>query len=388
MSLHDLGPTDPLVPPLYPASVYRIPDLDTLDAIYDGRSPGYIYARDGHPNAQILAAELAKCSAAPWGLVTASGMAALSAACLALLNTGDRVLASSRLYGKTTILLRQEFRRYGVTTTVVDTSDLTAVTAAFDAGPARLLLTETLSNPLGRLADVPALAALAHAHQCRLLVDNTFATPVLCRPLQLGADVVIESLTKMIGGHSDLTLGFLAGSDPELLPTFTATVSTWGLAANPFDCWLTLRSLPTLELRVRTATANAAHMADWLVGRPGVQRVVYPGRTDHPDYELVKRLLPDGAGHVLCFELDGGREAVNRFLRAAPGVPFCPSLGHVTTTCSHPETTSHRYDSPAEKRRQGITPGLIRLSVGCEPVEQIRTELEKGLAASSSLRNK
>jgi cystathionine beta-lyase/cystathionine gamma-synthase len=352
-----------------------------VDAIYDGRSPGYVYARDGHPNAHMLAAELAAVSAATWGVVTGSGMAALSAACLALLNAGDRVIASNRLYGKTTKLLRQEFKRYGVTATVVDTCDPAAVRAAFDAGPARLLLTETISNPLCRIPDVPALAEIAHSHQCRLLVDNTFATPVLCRPPELGADLVMESLTKMIGGHSDVTLGFVGGTDPELFPAVAAAVSTWGLAANPFDCWLTLRGLSTLDLRVRAAAANAAAVADWLADRPGVVRVVYPGRPDHPDHALAKRLLPGGAGHVLCFELAGGREAVNRFMRAAPGVPFCPSLGHATTTCSHPGTTSHRYDSPAEKQRQGITDGLIRLSVGCEPVETIKEELAKGLAA-------
>jgi cystathionine beta-lyase/cystathionine gamma-synthase len=358
--------------------VYALPDLDALDAIYAG-GPGFIYARDGHPNAAHLAGQLTKLERAAWGVVTGSGMGAVTAGLLALVSAGDRVVASNRLYGWTTKLIRQELHRFGVRTTVVDASDLDAVRAALEE-PARVLLTETISNPLCRVSDVPALADLAHRAGAKLFVDNTFATPVLCRPLELGADLVIESLTKMIGGHSDVTLGFLGGTDPELRPTASAVVSTWGLAANPFDCWLADRGLATLDLRARAATANAARIADWLASQPGVSRVIYPGRADHPDHDLAKRLFPDGYGHVLCFELSGGREVVNRFLRSATGIPFSPSLGHVTTTCSHPDTTSHRYDSPAEKRRQGITDGLIRLSVGCEPADVIEAELAKGLS--------
>jgi cystathionine beta-lyase/cystathionine gamma-synthase len=373
----DLGRTVPLAPSLHPASVYRIPDLDALDAVYAG-GPGFIYARDGHPNAAALADALTALEGGRWGAVTASGMGALAGPFLALLAAGDRVVASSRLYGKTTKLLRQEFARYGVTTAVVDTCDLDATRAAVAAGPCRVLFTETSSNPMCRLADVPALAEIAHAAGARLFVDNTFATPVLCRPLELGADLVMESVTKLIGGHSDVTLGYVGGTDPEFGVGVTAALSTWGLAANPFDCWLASRGLPTLELRVRAAAANAAAVADWLAGQPGVSRVVFPGRADHPDHALAARLFPAGTGNMLCFELAGGREAVNRFLRAG-GVPFAPSLGHATTTCSHPATTSHRFDAPAEQRRQGITDGLVRLSVGSEPVERVRAALAAGL---------
>jgi cystathionine beta-lyase/cystathionine gamma-synthase len=209
-------------------------------------------------------------------------------------------------------------------------------------------------------------------------VDTTFATPVLTRPLELGADLVMESLTKMIGGHSDVTLGAVCGKG-DYLSEISQVVSIWGLACNPFDCWLTERGLATLPLRMRAASANAAALADWLPAQPGVTRVVYPGRRDHPDREVAARLLRGGFGNMLCFELAGGREAVNRFMRLAPGVAFSPSLGDVRTTCSHPATTSHRYVSPAEKRRQGITDGLIRLSVGIEGFEEIRAEMEKGL---------
>lgn len=376
----DLGRSSPLVPPLCPSAVYTLPDLDAVDAIYDG-APGFIYARDGHPNAAMLSAQLAGLESADWAVVTGSGMAAITAGLLPLVAAGDRIIASDKLYGKTTKLLARELARFGVTTTFVDVLNLSAVEATLAVGPAKVVLVETISNPLCRVCDVPSLADAAHRAGARLFVDNTFATPVLCRPLDLGADLVMESLTKMIGGHSDVTLGVVAGREPALGPAVATAVSTWGLAANPFDCWLTLRSLETLDLRARAATTHAAAIADWLAVQPGVSRVVYPGRVDHPDHALAARLLPDGCGHMLCFELAGGREAVNRFLRAAPGVPFCPSLGHSSTTCSHPATTSHRFDSPEDRARQGITEGLVRLSVGCEPPAVVMAELAKGLSA-------
>src|SRR5438128_1998575 len=236
-----------------------------------------------------------------------------------------------------------------------------------------------MSNPMVRVVDIPNLATLAHRHHCRLVVDNTFATPALTKPLELGADLVMESLTKMIGGHSDVTLGLVCGNDDELLPALTASVSIWGLASNPFDCWLAERGLATLELRMHAASQNAARLSEWLAEQPGVIRVVYPGRLDHPDHRLAPEILRGGFGNMLCFELEGGRDAVNRFMHQAPGIPFSPSLGHCATTLSHPATTSHRYASPAERRRQGITDGLIRLSVGPEDVERIRHEMKKGL---------
>jgi cystathionine beta-lyase/cystathionine gamma-synthase len=374
-----LGPSTPLVPPLYQSSVFTLPDLDALDRIMNAEEPGFIYARDGHPNAKLLGDQLGAAEKAAWGVVCGSGMAAVSAGLLSLVEKGDRVVASNRLYGRTAQLLGQELTRFGVQTTFVDTAERDEVLAALQA-PAKVLLVETMSNPLLRLADIEALAGVAQECNCWLVVDNTFATPALVRPVELGADVVVESLTKMIGGHSDVTLGVICGSDADLLPQVSQAVSIWGLASNPFDCWLAARGLSTLALRVRAASANAAALADWLPSQPGVTRVVYPGRSDHPDHELARRLLRDGFGTMLCFELAGGREAVNRFLRRASGIPFSPSLGHTATTVSHPGTTSHRYTSAAEKRRQGIGDGLIRLSVGVEDLEQIRQEIRRGLA--------
>jgi cystathionine gamma-synthase len=379
MSKFPLGPSTPLVPPLYQSSVYTLPDLDALDRVLNGEEAGYIYARDAHPNAKQLAAELATLEGASWALIGGSGMASISTIILALVEQGQRIVASDRLYGRTVQLFDQELVRFGARTTFVDCTDLQAVRVALET-PSRVLFVETMSNPLLRVVDIAALAELAHERQCQLIVDNTFATPVLTRPLELGADVVMESLTKMIGGHSDVTLGVIAGRS-DLLQQLSATSSIWGFSANPFDCWLTQRSLATLPLRMKVASANAAALADWLPGQPSISQVIYPRRPDHPDRELAGRLLQGGFGNMLCFELAGGRDAVNQFIQRTPGIPFSPSLGNTTTTLSHPWTTSHRYTSPALKKRQGITEGLVRLSVGVEELDQIKAAF---LAANRS----
>jgi cystathionine beta-lyase/cystathionine gamma-synthase len=377
---HDsfLGPTAPLVPPLYQSSVYTLPDLDALDRIVAGEEQGFIYARDGHPNSRQLANALIALEKADWAMICSSGMAAISAPILALVKPGDRIVASHRLYGRTTQLFSQELTRFGVATTFIDTGDLDQVRQAL-APPAQLLFVETMSNPMLRVADTAALAKLAHERNCLLMVDNTFATPVLQRPLEAGADLVMESLTKMIAGHSDVTLGVVCGRG-DLLAQVSQVVSIWGFAANPFDCWLALRGLETLSLRMQAACANAAALATWLVDQPGVARVVYPGLSDHPDHALATRLFATAPGNMLCFELAGGRDAVNRFLHHAPGIPFSPSLGHTRTTCSHPAATSHRYVSAADRKKQGITDGLIRLSVGVEEIAETKAEMHRGLA--------
>jgi cystathionine beta-lyase/cystathionine gamma-synthase len=373
----DLGPSAPLVVPLYQSAVYTLPDLDALDRIMNAEETGFIYARDAHPNARHLAGQIAELEGAAWSVVCGSGMAAISGILLALLQHGDRIIASNRLYGRTAQLFNQEFTRYGVQTTFVDAGDLGAVRAAFDK-PARLLFVETMSNPLLSIVDLPALAQLAHERSSLLVVDNTFATPVLCRPLAVGADLVMESQTKKMAGHSDVTLGAVCGSS-DLLAQLSQVVSIWGLSSAPFDCWLAERGLATLPLRMQAASANAEHLAVWLTQQRNVSRVIYPGLPDHPDHELAKRLLGGRFGNMLCFEVHGGRDGVNRFLHRAPGIPFSPSLGNTTTTLSHPGTTSHRYVSPAEKRRQGISDGLIRLSVGCEDLVRIQEEMARGL---------
>ncbi len=373
-----LGQSKPLIPPLYQSSVFTLPDLDTLDLIMNAEEQGYIYARDGHPNGHYLAQQILEMENGSWAAICGSGMAAISAALLGIVQKGDRIVASSRLYGKTTQLLRDELTRFDVNTFFVDTSNNDEVEKALEE-PTQVLFVETMSNPLLRVVDLPALGKLAKEKECALIVDNTFATPYLVKPLELGATMVIESLTKMMAGHSDVTLGVISGRG-DLGMQMGTVVSTWGFSSNPFDCWLASRGLATFALRMRTASENAAGLANWLQEQPGVNKVIYPGLPDHPDYQLAKRLFNHNFGNMLCFELNGGRAAVNRFLHHCPDIPFSPSLGHITTTLSHPALTSHRYVSPAEKRRQGITEGLIRLSVGIEDRAHIQEAIAKGLA--------
>ena len=222
------------------------------------------------------------------------------------------------------------------------------------------MLIETISNPLLRVANVKALAERAHSASAKLIVDNTFASPVVCRPLELGADLVMESLTKMMNGHSDVMLGYLGGRDPALKQTVADLACTWGFFASPFDCWLAQRGLGTLTVRMNAAGDNAKQLASWLRGQTGVKRVVYPD-----------------LANMLAVEL-ADCAAVNRFMQQSR-IPFCPSLGHHETTLSYPWSTSHRAVSDDEKLRLGITPGLMRVSVGCEAFEQLSRNFEMGL---------
>jgi cystathionine beta-lyase/cystathionine gamma-synthase len=255
-----LGRSSPLVPPLYQSSVYTLPDLDVLDRIMTGEAPGFIYARDGHPNARLLADKLAEIEGAAWAVVCASGMGAITAALLATARQGDHIVASNRLYGKTTVLLDQELSSFGVKTTFVDVSDLNQVRTALEK-PSKLLLVETISNPLLRVSDLIALADLAHDHDCLLAVDNTFATPVLCRPIEAGADIVVESLTKMIGGHSDVTLGLVCGTG-ELAPQLrTRSIAGWRRAAwrrLHFACGRRRQTRPRWPIGCRSNPASPA----------------------------------------------------------------------------------------------------------------------------------
>lgn len=365
-----------LVPPLFPAAVYPYPDLESLDRAMAGSSPGVFYARDAHPNGDQLAAKLTALEGGQWGRVTGSGMAALVAAVLPFVRHGDRVVASDQLYGKSALWLRNELTRFGVAVEFVNTCNLDAVRQSLTV-PARFVFAETISNPLLHVADLDALADIARKAGARLIVDNTFASPILCRPLERGAALVQESLTKIIGGHCDLTLGYVGGTDAADAKPVVAATSTWGLTAGPFDCWLALRSLETLSLRVKAASTNAAELAERLDKLPGIARVIYPGRTDHPDHALAMKLLPDGCGAMLSFELAGGRDAAIEFLRKS-GVPLCPSLGHSGTTISYPAATSHRGMTREERARLGVTDGLLRVSVGLEPVTEVMSRLRAG----------
>jgi len=370
--------TAPLVPPLYPSVVYRAADADQMDRVYEKSEPGFTYAREGNPNAEILAAKIARLERTEAGLVTSSGMSALSAILLACLSKGDHLVASNQLYGRTHRLASRELPRFGVETSLVDASSAEAVESAIRSNT-RMILVEVVSNPLLRVADVEKLGGLARSRGVRLVVDNTFPTPLLLRPLELGASLVLHSVTKMLGGHSDVTLGAICGTGKILSPIREAIV-TWGLNASPWDCWLAERGLNTLELRVARANSTAAVLAGFFAASPGVRRVFYPGRTDHPDHAVSRKLFGDQGGSMVSFELDGGRQAANRFLRALRHIAFAPTLGDVATIVSHPASTSHRGLSADERAALGIHEGLIRVSVGIEEPGLIQEEFREALS--------
>jgi cystathionine beta-lyase/cystathionine gamma-synthase len=370
-----------LAPPIYPASVYRCRSPEEADRILGGELPGYVYQRDGHPNADMLVKKCRALHVAEQAAVTASGMAALSLALLSTVKPGGHVVVSRLLYGKSRFLITQEASRFGVESTLVDPCNLQEVAAAMRDNT-RLVVVETIANPLLEVADVAALAGIAHDRGALLLVDNTFATPIVFRPLEHGADLVLESLTKMMNGHSDVMLGLLCGRQ-EIWERMPGVLSAWGLTASPFDCWLAFRGLTTLHLRMERACANALQAARFLAARDEVEQVFYPGLPSHTAHELAVRQFGERFGSIVSFRLRGGRAAADAFIAAAEEIPFCPSLGEASTTLSHPETTSHRGLAANERQRLGIDGGVIRLSVGVESPEYICESLSKGLAAVS-----
>ncbi len=371
----------PVVSPISPSVVYASPDADALDAQYEGRVAGYTYGREGHPNWTILADKLDWLEGAKGGVVMSSGMAAVGAVFKSVLKSGDHVVAGNQLYGRTLRMLRDEMPRMGVEVMLADPTDGRAFAAAIRDGT-RLVLAEVVSNPTLRVADLEAIGAACRASGALFAVDNTFTTPRLYRPFDHGADFVIHSVTKMLAGHSDVTLGYAAARDPELARRLYDVTVTWGLTPSPFDCWLAERGLHSFDIRFERAQANAAALADHLAGLEGVEAVLYPGRPDHPDHNRAVALLGGQGGTMVSFRLKGGRAEVNRFLRAAGNIPFAPTLGDIGTTLSHPASSSHRGLTPEGRAALGITEGFIRVSVGIEEIGMLKREFASAVAAA------
>ena len=371
--------TPPVAPSIHLASVFHVPDLATVDALYQGDEQGYFYARDGHPNRTQLETKVAALEGADAAVVCGSGMAAESAVFLSVLSQGDEVAISDGLYGRTVALVGRELAKFGVGHTVFDATRPETLRGTITPRT-RIVFAETLSNPLVRLADIAGLAdaIVAARSEAKLVIDHTFA-PLLCRPIALGATAVTHSLTKLIGGHGDVTLGALAG--PKGLIEHAANVaSTYGMTGNPFDCWLTLRGISTLPLRSARACGNALALAERFAGHDRVREAHYPGLSTHPDHKRAKNVLNGGFGTILTIDL-GGRAEADAFIRALRHVPFAPSLGDVSSTLSHPATTSHRGQTAEQWAKQGITPGLVRLSIGLEDPGDLWDDFRRALGS-------
>jgi len=312
-------------------------------------------------------------------LATSSGMAALHVAAVLCTRQGRKLVVASDVYGGTHTLFSRELPALGVETRVVDLADPGKIGAALDG--AAMLLVETISNPTLRVADIPALAGLAHTAGALLVVDNTFATPVLCQPLAMGADIVMHSLTKYIGGHAD-TVGGVLVYRKDLDERVREIARVFRPTPAPFDTWLALRGLRTLALRVEVSSRNAAELATWLAGRKDVTRVDYPGLATHASHEVACRVLNGAFGGMVSFTLAGGRHAAGRVVERLQLITLMPSFASVATTVSHPVSTSHRGMTEDELNALGIGPGMLRLSVGIEDVEDIRADLEQALASA------
>ncbi len=373
----DLKARSPLAPDLSPAAVHVYTDLDDYDAVAKGERPGHYYGRNSNSNREMLEKAVAELEGAEAGLATASGMAALHGLMLALAPRPVTIVATRELYGGTIALLRQDFEPSGYEVNLVDLADLEAVRRAI--GGAGLVLAETITNPLCAVPDLEAIAALAREHGVPFLVDNTFASPILCRPLELGATAVMHSATKYVGGHSDLVAGVAAGGATAIGAARARSVRT-GTTLGPFDAWLALRGLRTLDVRMRRHSDNSLALARAMQELAGVARVHHPLLESSPSFGVAKRLLPQGAGGMMAFDLDGGRDAVQRMLSRFRLVTFAASLGGVETTISYPEITSHRSLTAQERAELGVTPGTVRVSVGIEDPDDIIADFSQAIA--------
>lgn len=367
-------------PPLFQASSYEFADLENVEEIYSGRVSGKIYGRYGGPNGAQLELAVAELEGAEAAAGAAAGMAAIDACLATTLDGAGEIVATGEAYGGTFALLENDYRKRGFDVHYVDQCDLGVVRAALERHRPKALYIEALTNPLMHVADLPALCALAHEAGATAIVDATFATPVLVRPLEHGADLVVHSLGKYIGGHGDVGAGVLAGKR-EPVERARAYLARRGATIPHFEAWLSLRGLRTLALRMARHSSNAAAVAAFLAQEPSVERVHHPSRSDHPQHDLAARLYRRGTGGIVAFDLRDGAPAVRRFLKGhLQTIAIVHSLGEVATTISYPTLSSHRM-LPAETRRAlGVGEGTIRISVGVEDPGDITRDLARAFA--------
>lgn len=350
------------------ASVWQMESPETANAALAGRDGAFVYRRDGHPNERSLGSKLAELHGAASASITAQGMSAVGAVALATLEPGAEVWIANELYGKSTQLFSKDLARWGTKCTLFDPTSQEDLQRLSDSR-ARLVMVETISNPRLNVPCLKSLAEITHAVGGKLAVDNTFATHLLCRPIDFGADIVVESLGKQVNGHSDAMVGLVASKDQDLGDAIAATISTFGMASSPLDCFLTQRGLATIAVRMERACANALQLAEQLNALEGIQ-VDYPGLSSHRHRSLALEQLKGGFGWMVTIHLQPDSEFVMQlFEHLSPEIAFVPSLGDVCTTLSHPASTSHRGYTVEERAALGIHEGTVRVSCGIEPGE-------------------
>ena len=364
--------------PITMTSVFSFDSAEDLEKVYNGELPGYIYTRNGNPVHDALAEIMCAADGCEASLGYSSGMAAISLAILSQVKSGDHVLAANVIYGGSFAFLSAELARLGVETSFAEPTAESFERSIKDN--TRVVYVETIANPTMDVTDLPAIAEVAHRHGARLIVDNSFATPVICRPLSLGTDLAVYSATKYLGGHSDVTSGIVTGS-AELISKVYASGLLFGPTLSPFDGWLLVRSLRTLGLRMKQHSQNAMALAGFFEQHPAVEKVYYPGLKSSATHLTANKIFDGGMyGGMLSISLKGGEVAARKLLGATPSIRFAPSLGGVATTTSWPARTSHRAFSADELAAAGISAGLIRISAGLEDPGDLIREFEEGLA--------
>jgi cystathionine beta-lyase/cystathionine gamma-synthase len=367
-------PQPPVNVPIYATSTFEVADAAELGDLLEFARPGHSYSRYSNPTHEALELALAELEGTEAAMVTASGMAAIHAVALSTLRAGDEMLIPRAVYGGTLGLAQTVLERSGIGYRTVDTTDVDAVAAELTP-QTRLLWLETISNPTTAVADVAALAELAHARDVVVAVDNTFASPALANPLALGADVIVHSTTKYVGGHSDLMGGAIVGPRERVAAARKILINVGG-NASPWEAFLALRGLKTLGLRMERHSSNALAVARALERAPGVAAVRYPGLPSHPQHELACRVLRGGmAGGMLAIELSGGRPHGERFLERVQVAVHATSLGSVETLVSHPASSSHRQLTDEDLAGAGLSAGMVRISIGLEDADDLIADL-------------
>ena len=368
--------------PIFATSSFVFANAAEAAARFSGTVAGNIYSRFTNPTVRVFQERLAALEGGETCIATSSGMAAILATCMALLKSGDHIVSANSIFGSTISLFNNYLSKFGIATSYVPLSNLAAWEAAIRP-ETRLFYLETPSNPLMELADIRALADLAHAHGCLLVVDNCFCTPALQQPFPLGADLVIHSATKYLDGQGRCVGGAVVGDRQRVGVDIYGFLRTAGPTLSPFNAWVFLKGLETLSLRMRAHSESALHLARWLEAQPAVERVYYPGLPSHPQHELAKRQQSDFGG-IVSFELHGGREAAWALIDATQMISITANLGDAKTTITHPATTTHGRLTPQERETAGIREGLVRISVGLETVADIQRDLERGFQRIAS----
>ena len=368
--------------PIFATSSFVFANAAEAAARFSGTVAGNIYSRFTNPTVRVFQERLAALEGGETCIATSSGMAAILATCMALLKSGDHIVSANSIFGSTISLFTNYLSKFGIATSYVPLSSLAAWKAAIRP-ETRLFYLETPSNPLMELADIRALADLAHAHGCLLVVDNCFCTPALQQPFPLGADLVIHSATKYLDGQGRCVGGAVVGDRQRVGVDIYGFLRTAGPTLSPFNAWVFLKGLETLSLRMRAHSESALHLARWLEAQPAVERVYYPGLPSHPQHELAKR-QQSGFGGIVSFELHGGREAAWALIDATQMISITANLGDAKTTITHPATTTHGRLTPQERETAGIREGLVRISVGLETVVDIQRDLERGFQRIAS----